>query len=57
MFQRVLHMQGVQAAENAHQGHDIAEHLAQTIDPAKGQVPVEETDDTIALPSWEDITE
>ncbi len=47
MLQWVLHVQCVQASENAHQGHDIAEHLAQTINPAKGQVPVKKTDDTI----------
>ncbi len=47
MLQWILHVQGVQAAENAHQGHDIAEHLTQAIDPAKGQVPVKKTDDTI----------
>ena len=43
----VLDMQAVHGADDAHERHDIAEHLAQGINPAEGQLPIHETDNAI----------
>src|SRR5210317_1916965 len=47
MFLGIFDMQAIHGSDDTHHCHDITEHLAQLVNPSKGQLPIHEVDHSV----------